>query len=113
MRVLVCPDKFAGTLTAIEAATAIAEGWREAAPGDEVATVPLSDGGPGFLDVVAAATGATRVPVGTVDPLGRPAGGEVLHHGATGYLESAQACGLHLLTPAERDPKRTTSYGLG
>jgi glycerate kinase len=113
MRVLVCPDKFAGTLTAVEAATAMAEGWREAAPHDEVTTMPLSDGGPGFLDVIAAATDAHRVPVDTVDPLGRPAAGHVLLTGTTGYVESAQACGLHLLAPDERDPKRTTSYGLG
>ena len=113
MRVLVCPDKFAGTLSAVEAATAIAAGWRDAAPHDEVTTTPLSDGGPGFLEVVAAATGARRLSVDTVDPLGRPVAGHVLLTGTTGYVESAQACGLHLLAADERDPKRTTSYGLG
>ena len=49
----------------------------------------------------------------TWDPLGRPADGEVLLVGDTAYVESAQACGLHLLAEAERDPKVTTSYGLG
>jgi glycerate 2-kinase len=53
------------------------------------------------------------VPVTTVDPLGRPAAGEVLLVGTTAYVESAQACGLHLLTKEERDPNVTTSYGLG
>jgi glycerate kinase len=113
MRVLICPDKFAGTLTAVEAAGAIARGWSRAAPGDETDERPLADGGPGFLDVIAATAGGSRVPVPTVDPLGRPVPGEVLVLGQTGYLESAQACGLHLLAPAERDPKTTTSYGLG
>jgi glycerate 2-kinase len=113
VRVLICPDKFAGTLTAVAAADAIAEGWLAAAPKDTVVRRPLADGGPGFLDVLAAAMGGTRVPVRTVDPLGRPVPGEVLVVGATGYLESAQACGLHLLAPEERDPKITTSYGLG
>src|SRR5690242_12595413 len=113
MRVLICPDKFAGTLTAVEAAAAIARGWQRAAPGDETDCRPLADGGPGFLDVIAAAAGGTRVPVPTVDPLGRPVPAEVLVLGHVGYLESAQACGLHLLAPAERDPKATTSYGLG
>jgi glycerate kinase len=74
---------------------------------------PLADGGPGFLEVLAAALGGTRIPVSTVDPLGRPVTGEVLVVGATAYVESAQACGLHLLARAERDPKATTSYGLG
>ncbi|HJR88737.1 MAG TPA: glycerate kinase [Aeromicrobium sp.] len=51
MRVLVAPDKFAGTLTAREAAAAIADGWRRCSPGDEVTVLPMSDGGPGFVDV--------------------------------------------------------------
>jgi glycerate kinase len=118
MRVLVCPDKFAGTLSAVAAADAIAEGWRSAAPADEVTTRPLADGGPGFLEVLAAAMRRAgshhyRVPVAAVDPLGRPAAAEVLVSGDTAYVESAQACGLHLLAEAERDPRRTTSYGLG
>ncbi|HEV7898893.1 MAG TPA: glycerate kinase [Planosporangium sp.] len=112
MRVLICPDKFAGTLSALEAATAVAEGWREVAPDDEVAVRPLSDGGPGFLDSLALPR-ARRVPVTTIDPLGRPAAGDVLVAGETAYVESAQACGLHLLAASERDPKITTSYGLG
>ena len=52
MRVLVAPDKFAGTLTAVEAAEAIAEGWRRHAPDDELDLAPMADGGPGFVDVV-------------------------------------------------------------
>jgi glycerate kinase len=114
MRVLACPDKFAGTLTAVEAAEAIAEGWHQAAPDDDVTLAPLSDGGPGFLDALSGGLpGARRFPVPTVDPLGRQVTGEVLLDGPTAYLESAQACGLHLLTPPERNPKITTSYGLG
>lgn len=113
MRILVCPDKFAGTLAAPAVAAALATGWRDARPDDELDLRPLSDGGPGFVDVIADALDGRRLPVATVDPLGRPAAGEVLVVGDTAYVESAQACGLHLLSPAERDPKVTTSYGLG
>jgi glycerate kinase len=113
VRVLICPDKFAGTLSAPEAAAAIAEGWRETAPGDEMVERPLADGGPGFVEVLAATLGGRRIPVRTVDPLGRPAEGEVLLVGSTAYVESAQACGLDLLTEDERNPNITTSYGLG
>jgi glycerate kinase len=113
VRVLICPDKFAGTLTAPAAAAAIAAGWRDAAPADQTVERPLADGGPGFVDVLAQALGGRRVPVSTVDPLGRPAAGDVLLVGGTAYVESAQACGLHLLTPDERNPKTATSYGLG
>jgi glycerate 2-kinase len=114
MRVLLCPDKFAGTLAAQEVAGAVTEGWRSVAPGDELLVRPLADGGPGFVAVLAEAVGGRRLPVPTVDPLGRPATGEILlTDDGTAYLESAQACGLHLLSAAERDPKVTTSYGLG
>jgi glycerate kinase len=110
VRVLICPDKFAGTLSASAAADAIALGWK---PPDELIRRPLSDGGPGFVEVLAAAQPGRLLPVATVDPLGRPARGEILLVGPVAYVESAQACGLHLLTPAERDPNETTSYGLG
>jgi glycerate kinase len=110
VRVLICPDKFAGTLSAPEAAAAIADGW--SAP-DELIRRPLSDGGPGFVEVLAEALAGRRIPVPTVDPLGRPVEGEILLAGNTAYVESAQACGLHLLTKAERDPNVATSYGLG
>lgn len=114
MRVLLCPDKFAGTLSAPQVAAAVAEGWREVAAGDELLIRPLADGGPGFVAVLAEAVGGRRVPVPTVDPLGRPVSGEILlTDDGTAYVESAQACGLHLLAAAERDPKATTSYGLG
>ncbi|MET7374419.1 glycerate kinase family protein [Micromonospora arida] len=115
MRVLLCPDKFAGTLSAPEVAAAVAAGWRTVTDGDDLLIRPLADGGPGFVEVLAEALGGRRVAVSTVDPLGRPAAGEILltGDGSTAYLESAQACGLHLLSAAERDPKTTTSYGLG
>jgi len=113
VRILVCPDKFAGTLTAPQAAEAIAAGWLDAAPGDTVVCRPLSDGGPGFLDVLRPAVGGAAVAVPTVDPLGRPVVGEVLLAGGRAFVECAQACGLHLLSPAERDPLAASSYGLG
>src|SRR2546430_683040 len=76
VRVLMCPDMSAGTLSAVAAAEAIAAGWAAAKPGDELLQRPLADGGPGFLDVVAAAGTGRRIPVATVDPLGRPTAGE-------------------------------------
>lgn len=113
MRVLICPDKFAGTLPAGQVAAAVAEGWRAVAPADEIDVRPLSDGGPGFLDVLGAALDGRLLPVRATDPLGRPTDAQVFLVGDTGYLESAQVCGLHLLAGPERDPKATTSYGLG
>jgi glycerate kinase len=113
VRVVVAPDGFGGTLSAPEAAEAIVTGWRRAAPADELVLRPLSDGGPGFVDVLAPVLDGQLVPVPTTDPLGRPVVGAILLDGPTAYVESAQATGLHLLTAAERDPLRASSYGLG
>lgn len=113
MRVLVAPDKFAGTLTAAEAGAAIAAGWRAVDGEAELDLLPVSDGGPGFLAAVQAAVGGERLPVEVSGPLGGRVPAEVLRAGSSAYVESAQACGLHLLLASERDPTRASSYGVG
>jgi glycerate kinase len=109
VRVLLAPDCFTGTLSALEAAEALAAGWRRARPGDDLVLQPLSDGGPGFLDALPGAD----VSVLVEDPLARPALGRFRLDGTTGYVEAAEAAGLHLLDPADRDPTLTTTYGVG
>lgn len=111
MRILVAPDKFAGTLTAVEAAEAIASGWRRRAPGDELDLAPMADGGPGFLDVLQAVLGGELLAATVRGPLGEPVPAAVLLVGGTAYVESAQACGLHL-TGRERAGEATT-HGVG
>lgn len=117
MRVLIAPDCFTGTLTAGQAAEAIAEGWRLSAPADDLTFLPLSDGGPGFLDVLSAALTGTTVYVTVSDPLGRPVPASILLVDTggtrTAYIESAAACGLHLLAEGERNPMVTSTYGVG
>ena len=97
MRILVAPDKFAGTLSAVEAAEAIAEGWRRQAPDDELDLAPMSDGGPGFVDVLNAALGGDLLVESVSGPFGDTVPATVLLVGETAYVESAQACGLHLV----------------
>jgi len=102
MRVLIAPDKFAGTLTAVEAAEAMADGWRRHAPADVLDLAPMADGGPGFVDVLHAALGGTVLAVTVSGPHGTPVPATVLLVEDTAYVESAQACGVHLLDgPAE------------
>lgn len=113
MRVLIAPDKFAGTLTAVEAAEAIAEGWRRRAPQDELVLVPMADGGPGFCDVLHASLGGDLHAVTVSGPYGDPVQATVLVVGATAYIESAQACGIHLTPQNRRDPERATTRGVG
>jgi glycerate kinase len=111
MRVLVAPDKFAGTLTAVEAADAIAAGWRRTAPLDELDLAPMADGGPGFVDVMHAALGGELLAVTVSGPLGTPTPATLLHAGDTTYVETAQACGLEL-THGEH-AERATTTGVG
>ena len=113
MHVVVAPDKFAGTLTAVEAAAAIAAGWRRRLPGSELVEVPMSDGGPGFVDVLHAALGGELLALTVRDPYGVPVPATVLRVGETAYVETAQAIGLHLTAPEERRPLWATSFGAG
>ena len=117
MHILLAPDCFTGTLTARQAADAMAEGWGRGAPHDALTLLPLADGGPGFLDAVHAGLGGELVPVTVSGPLGVATPAVVLMvpgaGGPVAYVESAQAVGLHLVPEPERDPTRTTSLGLG
>lgn len=115
MRVVIAPNSFAGTLTAFEAADAIAEGWRRRRPDDEVVAVPMADGGDGTLEVVeAAVAGARRHAVEVADARGHAVSADWLElPNNTAVVESAQACGLRRLDPKQRNPRLTTTYGVG
>ena len=117
MRVLVAPDKFKGTMTAAEAAEAIATGWRRTDPRAEIDQVPLADGGEGTLDALVAALGGERRRLKVSGPLGDAVEAEFAlvqaPEGPMGVVEMARASGLQLLSEARRDPKRTTTYGTG
>lgn len=114
MRVLVAPDKFAGTMSASEAAAAIARGWLRARPHDDVVTIPMADGGEGLLDVVSAAVASERRAVEVTGPLGEPVIAHwLLLHDGRAVIEVAEAIGLRRVPPARRDPLRATSAGAG
>ena len=114
MRVLFAPDSFGGTLSAARAAEVMAQGWARGAPGDALVTLPLADGGTGFVEVLHAARGGTRHDVTVTGPAGTPVDAVWLELDGTAYVEAASACGLHLV--AERTPAgaaSTTSRGVG
>ncbi|WP_029287834.1 glycerate kinase [Cellulomonas sp. HZM] len=113
MHVLLAPDSFGTSLTAREAAAELAAGWSAGAPGDEITVRPLSDGGPGFVEVVHAALGGTLEAATVTGPLHAPVPAAVLRVGSTAYVESAHAVGLGLVPADRRDPGRTTSRGVG
>jgi glycerate kinase len=99
MRVLIAPDCYGDTLTAVEAAKAIADGWHRGRPHDELTLAPQSDGGPGFVGVLAGRLGEVHT-VRVSGPLTAEVSADwVLDPAAptTAYIECAQACGLALL----------------
>lgn len=113
-RIAVAPSGFKESLTAREAAEAIAEGLRRVAPDAEIDLVPLVDGGEGTAEALAAATGGRVVPRPATGPLGIPVPAHfaVLGDG-TAVVEMAAVAGLALVPPDRRDPGATTTYGVG
>lgn len=114
MRVIVAPDSFGETLTAVAAAESISAGWRRGRPGDDVVTAPQSDGGPGFVDVLATAGGDIRT-ARVSGPLAAAVDATWLFDSDTAYIESAEAVGLGLLGgPPTRDTALAAhSLGVG
>lgn len=102
-------------MSAAQAAEAIAAGWAREAPGDVLDLAPMSDGGPGFVAAMAATLQITLRDCVVSGPLGEPAFAQFAFDTTTGtaYVESAQAVGLDLIPSADRDPRITTSWGLG
>ncbi|MDB6037161.1 MAG: Glycerate 2-kinase [Verrucomicrobiales bacterium] len=115
MRVLIVPDKFKGTLTAAEAADAIARGWREARPQDHLDLLPMSDGGDGFGPVMSDLEGASARSVETSDAAGRPrtATWWLQEQNRTAVIETVQSIGLALLPVGKFHPFELDTFGLG
>lgn len=115
MKVIVAPDSFKGSLSAMEAAQAMAEAIRELDSTIETVLLPAADGGEGTMNNVVAATAGTLVAHEVEDPLGRkvPAHYGVLGDGKTCIIEIAEASGLTLLKEQELDPLTASSFGTG
>ncbi len=113
MRLLVAPDSFKGSLTSVEVARALAEGWSRGRPDDTVRLSPLADGGEGTLDAVAAAGGWARLPAATRDPLGEPLDGRFLRQDDRAVVEMATASGLSRVPAERRDAKAASTFGTG
>jgi len=115
MRVVIAPDKFKGSLTALEAAEAMARGLSRVDSSAEIDRVPMADGGEGTVAALVAATGGSYRTVTVTGPLGEPVAASfgLLGDGRTAVLEMASASGLWLVPPGLRDPLRATTRGTG
>lgn len=114
MKIVIAVDSFKESLTAPQACAAIQRGFAQIMPNVHYVSVPMADGGEGTTAALVAACGGEWVSVRVSDPLGRPINAQygVLPNG-TAVMEMAEAAGLHLLTPAERNPMKTSTYGVG
>jgi glycerate kinase len=115
LHVLVAPDSFKGSLTSIEVARALADGWCRARPDDDVELCPLADGGEGTLEAIAVAGGWEWQTTTVSDPIGRPIAARwlVSADGERAVVEMAEASGLSRLRPDELDPVGASSRGTG
>ena len=115
MNIIVAPDSFKGSLTALEAADAIVQGVRGVMPQAEIASVPLADGGEGTVEALVRATDGRFLQADVTGPMGDPVTAcfGILGDDVTGVVEMAQAAGLPLVPPERRNPLLATSYGVG
>ena len=113
--ILLAPDSFKGSCTALEACGAMAAGIRAASSNARIISLPMSDGGAGCFEAIMSACGGKKIAVQVHDPLMRPVSAQIgiLASGNYAVIEMASASGLTLLQPEERNPTRTTSYGTG
>ncbi|WP_286784626.1 MULTISPECIES: glycerate kinase [Pseudomonas] len=114
MKIVIAPDSFKESLSADAVAAAIARGWLQVYADAEIVTKPMADGGEGTVDALLAATGGERRESLVRGPLGEAVSA---HWGwledDTAVIEMASASGLHLLAPAQRDARITSSFGTG
>jgi glycerate kinase len=115
VKILIAPDSFKESLSAMEVACEIEAGFREVFPEAEYRRVPVADGGEGTVEAMVAATGGRRVEVRVTGPLGEAVDAfyGLLGDGETAVIEMAAASGLELVAPEARNPLRTTSRGTG
>ena len=113
MKVVVAPNAFKGTLTASQAARAIAIGVRQAFPDAEVVEVPVADGGDGTVEALVSANHGEYHTAPVEGPLGDLVDASYGRFGATAVVELAAASGLTLIAPERRDPRTTSTYGFG
>jgi glycerate 2-kinase len=117
MRVVIAPDKFKGTLTAVQAAAAMSTGWRRTDRRAEIEEAPMADGGEGTLDTLLGALDGRKERLRVTGPLGDPVEADIGvvegTGGLTAVVEMARASGLTLISEPRRDPTRATTRGTG
>lgn len=114
MKIVIAPDSYKGSVSAVAVADAMERGVRKVFPNAEVVKMPIADGGEGTVETMIEASGGTWVEETVVGPLGEPvkAGWGIMGDGETGVIEMAAASGLPLVGD-RKNPLITTTYGTG
>ena len=115
LKIIVAPNTFKGSISATQAARAISIGVRQAFPDAEIIEIPVADGGEGTVEALVTSHKGTYGRVNVEGPLGAPvlASYGLIDGGKTAVVELASASGYVLVTPAARDPRKTSTYGFG
>ncbi|MBU2898092.1 glycerate kinase [Vibrio hepatarius] len=115
MKIIIAPDSYKESLTAMEVATAIEQGFKKVIPDAKYIKLPMADGGEGTVQSLVDATNGSILTAKVTGPLGETVEGfyGLLGDGSTAVIEMAAASGLHLVEPAQRNPLFTTTFGTG
>jgi glycerate kinase len=115
MKIVIAPDSFKESLTAMQVAEAIEQGFRQIYPHADYLKLPMADGGEGTVESMVAATGGKIIPVTVTGPLGLPVDAffGLSGDGDTAIIEMAAASGLHLVPSEKRNPLLTGTFGTG
>jgi len=115
MKIIIAPNAFKETLSAVEVADCIEQGIRKIWPETTIEKFPLADGGDGTVNALVSAMGGKIIVRKVTGPLGRKVTAEsgLLGNEMTAVVEMASASGLWLVPPGKRNPLRTTTYGTG
>ncbi|WP_080077474.1 glycerate kinase [Salmonella enterica] len=115
MKIVIAPDSFKESLSAMAVAEAIEKGFREIYPDADYVKVPMADGGEGTVQSMVEASGGRYIDQWVQGPLGQPVAARwgMLGDSDTAVIEMAAASGLHHVSPELRNPLNTTSYGTG
>ena len=115
MKIVIAPDSFKGSLTAVEAAEAIEKGVLSVMPTAQISKIPMADGGEGTMDSLVSSTKGYYKDVLVSDPLSREISAKygILGDNNTAIIETSVASGINLLRKSELNPLHTTTYGTG
>lgn len=113
LKIIIASDSFKGSLSSLEVGEAAKKGILNVVPDADVTILPLADGGEGTAELLSRSLGGRKIEIKVSDPIGRPISASYFIADDIAIIEMAAASGLPLLSPEERNPTVTTSYGTG